>query len=328
MVVPLVREGWGPFAGIESRTLRMAQIQRRSKAVLTTGGDRISPAMKRALLLSLPALGSLFLPASSLAGVDFQFPADGPMPKYFSGANNRASAKATVNGTTIGITRWELWLNDQKTAEADIPPGSTGLYVNEVAPKIIFTSTRFAPGTDISIVLKVWTTDGEAPVEAWSMPVPKKDVAAIFGRSEWESPPGEAMAGAHATKDLVAGAKYDVSRFFVSAGWSSSDVAATLGECSLFYANTHASDDSFQSDIAGDYMWAMRAYGDPNVLDLRTSAIGTGLPPFNSTGKPPITIAFLDSCFAGSSSIRSRLSRVTRHSFSTPSPLRGEGAWG
>ncbi|GIK31440.1 MAG: hypothetical protein BroJett009_04320 [Armatimonadota bacterium] len=243
--------------------------------------------------------GCIGCAALSFAGVDFRFPATGDMPKYFSGANNRASAKATVNGTTLGITRWELWLNDQKTAEADVPPGPLGLYLHEVAPAIMFTSTKFPPGTNISIVLKVWTTDGPDPVEAWSAPVPKKDIAAIFGRSEWEDPPTAPTAGAHATKPHVQSANYDVSRFFVSPGWNVANVQEALGECSLFYASTHGDVEKFQTDLDEQFVWAMEQYGNPNVLSLRTAAIGTGLPPFNSTERPPITIAFMESCETG-----------------------------
>lgn len=165
----------------------------------------------------------------------------------------------------------------------------------------MFTSTKFPPGTNISIVLKVWTTDGPDPVEAWSAPVPKKDIAAIFGRSEWEDPPTAPTAGAHATKPHVQSANYDVSRFFVSQGWNTANVEEALGECSLFYANTHSTDIKFQTDVDEQFVWAMAPYGNPNVLALRTAAIGSGLPPFNSTERPPITIAFLDSCLAGSS---------------------------
>ncbi|MBL1152608.1 MAG: hypothetical protein D8M22_07720, partial [Armatimonadetes bacterium] len=64
---------------------------------------------------------------------------------------------------------------------------------------------------------------------------------------------------------------------------------------------THGDVEKFQTDLDEQFVWAMEQYGNPNVLSLRTAAIGTGLPPFNSTEKPPITIAFLDSCFAGSS---------------------------
>jgi|GEM_PF-1692871 len=254
--------------------------------------------MRRSLQITGLA-GCIGCAALSFAGVGFRFPATGDMPKYFSGANNRASAKATVNGTTLGITRWELWLNDQKTAEADVPPGPLGLYLHEVAPAIMFTSTKFPPGTNISIVLKVWTTDGPDPVEAWSAPVPKKDIAAIFGRSEWEDPPTAPPAGAHATKPHVQSANYDVSRFFVSPGWNTANVQEALGECSLFYAHTHGDVEKFQTDLDEQFVWAMATYGDPNVLALRTAAIGSGLPPFNSTEKPPITIAFMDACETG-----------------------------
>ena len=68
-----------------------------------------------------------------------------------------------------------------------------------------------------------------------------------------------------------------------------------------------------------DRVFARLPDGTPNVMDRRANMMGSGLPPYNSTGKPPVSITLIDSCYTGQTNAFSSFLHPMANLFSYPS---------
>jgi hypothetical protein len=108
--------------------------------------------------------------------------------------------------------------------------------------------------------------------------------------------------------------QYDVTAQVTNKGWTMYDLAEGMDMDDVFYVHSHGNASFIWSDW-NDYWYefdgvqpihsAEAIYGSGgsgasfiDLLPYRVASNGSGLPPFNSTGSPPINVAFIDSCNA------------------------------
>lgn len=208
--------------------------------------------------------------------------------------------------------------SDRKLAAASIPR----------ALSVMFDSPHFANGTQLEVRFEAWTNKGYFTNKK-SAPV--KNIAAIFGRYDLEvlSPEGPGQKGIPAVVQACNQMQINSSTIIVPTtasqkGWPSSWYYSALQQpVSVAYIHTHGErvvypptnpyDPSFiglWSDLdelslpAGtqpptEYMIAPQSSSGGSVQSSRQQAMGSGLPPFNSSGLPPIWLAFNDACITG-----------------------------
>lgn len=94
-----------------------------------------------------------------------------------------------------------------------------------------------------------------------------------------------------------------------ASGWTWQTVKDDSQDAAFLYFNTHggflpneqlptiSTDAGAPPPGGGAYVYAFHS---DDVLEWRTEINGTGLPPFNSTGKPITTYVHIDSCWSGS----------------------------
>lgn len=102
----------------------------------------------------------------------------------------------------------------------------------------------------------------------------------------------------------------------VSQGWTATQFATAAEACNVLHVHSHGSPERVWSDsndywinhpqdcdppvcIYGGALPGNAETGAVSLLNIRMSANGQGLPPYNSTGSPPINIAYIDACNTG-----------------------------
>lgn len=82
--------------------------------------------------------------------------------------------------------------------------------------------------------------------------------------------------------------------------WNPDDLYPLFSGSGIYHLGAHGDIDRHWTDN-WDEVLAQPFVIDaiPNYVDWRANMNGTGLPPHNSTNIPPVTFAFLDSCYAG-----------------------------
>jgi hypothetical protein len=108
---------------------------------------------------------------------------------------------------------------------------------------------------------------------------------------------------------------YHKVRRITTIGWDRNDFLPGVGDSNVFYVHTHGNDEFFWMDTNDYHYDRLGSPGPPDnayaeiappsdlhgfaLKPTRVTANGSGLPPFNSTGIPPVNLAFVDSCTTG-----------------------------
>lgn len=114
---------------------------------------------------------------------------------------------------------------------------------------------------------------------------------------------------------------YDLQSYVNSLGWTAIEFGADAQDCNILHVHSHGNSSFIWSD-SNDYWYEYLGWppdgntqrpptniyggstpiaaptGSINLYDQRVAANGSGLPPFNSTGKPPINLAYIGACSA------------------------------
>ncbi len=228
------------------------------------------------------ALGSLAIFAQAQWSYGIFVPQDGPMPNYWSGTNCRASGWAQVGEPIFAA---ELSLNGEivnswECDPEDVPPMVFSL-------KAMFDSSHFANGTTVEVTFSVFTF----PTGWWEIssnpdPVVKNKLM-IFEHPDPEIAPNPS----YTVNVQMSGKNYAI--FLQNGGnWFEADYWNALnGSSAVFYGGHGTTNDHWDSlDFgmdAGEYE------------TKRTIQIGSGLPPFNSTGAPPVFFCHIVACGCG-----------------------------
>jgi hypothetical protein len=163
-----------------------------------------------------------------------------------------------------------------------------------------FASTHFPDGTAVQVTAEAMDTMGQYAASApESATVYNK--ATLYGRHEWEQNPSDPRsAGVPAARTNLMAMNHSICAENTTLGWTKADLLADLVACTVFYVNTHGANGdpypllSDYDEISSVDEWVYSA----EVHPVRSGAVGTGYPPFN-TGSPPINVAFLGACWTG-----------------------------
>ena len=247
---------------------------------------------------------ALCLTAPSYANLSINFYTNGGVPAYFSGSNSRVDVKVLVQPGGAPIASVLLKLNNEViatwTSPPPPPPPAVPQATVEVRMPLMFDSTHWAMGATNKIVATCEAIDAAGVHYASSAaPVELKNIASILSIYEWETTESGA-SGAMAKTHLDA-VGYDTSRWRFDPSWDELTVDEFLSECSAFHIQCHGELDLLSlRPVTNDHLfYALPDPSWPSALESRVGALGSGLPPFNSTGVPPVTAAFLDCCYTG-----------------------------
>jgi len=221
----------------------------------------------------------------------------------------------------------ELQINGEVVNQIIWNPGDPD-YV-AMLPSVMFDSTHFANGSTVTVTVRSEEDLGHGGQASASAPV--KNFASLFGRYDlessvpiawnWDDPVGYYFIGDMSWHGLpwaaafLSSMGYYIEHQVTSRGWGSGDLLAGLADCTVFYVHTHGATTYYWTDLNDFYnwypaapeSWSENAYasstgGDPYGFVLeptRVNAMGSGLPPFNSTGLPPIALSFMVACDTG-----------------------------
>ncbi len=190
-------------------------------------------------------------------------------------------------------------------------------------PKIIFDSTRFESGSSVEVIIEAWGLDGGHGAATNSAVV--KNWAVAFARYDLEHEPltfnhltGQFVIGNDNWKTLdtvfqsVRSLGYDYTGSS-AISWDGAYLLSKIGDASFFFIASHGGTDSGRSHTwtdTNDYVLQRNGFpgaaelfrgtpagtGEIAALPVRQSAIGSLLPPFNSSHKPPLSIALIWAC--------------------------------
>lgn len=165
------------------------------------------------------------------------------------------------------------------------------MYLNEIRYKVMFDSTHFSNGS-LEVKLRI-KSNGVWHEDTYSAPV--KNYSKNFGKSAWEAVLGS--DGATFVHYLMTSIGIS-SSLIASWQWDYNDIESALSSCTLLYFNTHGNVGIFLDDC-DNTIYPTSSQGTPDFLTWRTAVNGSGYPPLNSTGNPPINLAVWDSCLTG-----------------------------
>jgi len=226
-----------------------------------------------------------------------------PMPYYFSGTGCRASGVAVCPGLVGGEPNWiaEAWLglNGQNLKHWQQPEEEPSSTTKDL--ELVFDSTHFPPGTQVEVQFRAkdrlgnfYPANGPATGTAVV-----KNTARFYSYPQTAAQPGG--NGALAAYYLVSHNHYGRTVNYVN--WSAPMLADQIDDAGIWYVNAHSTPSSHTTyNILEDvYDWPHEV--DPNYLDWRGAANGSGYPPFNSTQKPPVHLAIFHGCDTGETDV-------------------------
>lgn len=269
----------------------------------------------RSIITWVLSAGCTALSAISLAGIAITPHPGYPKPNYFSGTNSRAFFRAVGTAPHVHIQKIEIYLNDIKTVSDHYPPPPTQGEVDPAAEAaIMFDSHYFSYSTSgilpirVKCVVEAVTATGQVETfeEEYENPIPARNSAALLSLEDIEaaaSPVGIVHSQLHSIG-------YPDTMTY-SWGWTHSTFRSKMdGSNFLFYAGhgnpTNISDGQRKFTVDG-YFWQGDSIfanedvdpSNPHILGMRVDQVGFDqLPPFNSSGKPPLNLAIQFACNA------------------------------
>jgi hypothetical protein len=253
---------------------------------------------------------SLSLCYLAQAGIDFVPHPGYDVPLYFSGTNSRAFYRASVSPPHNHIAVFELYLNDILTLQLNTPcvPGPRNPYLAVQEGAVMFDSFYFAyPLSTITVKCRVKAETYPGGSSEWfehTYSAPSKNAAALFGY--WQT---EGMTGGNTV--AVATAKLGEVQYpcigITYYGWTFDNYASLIAENrNVVHHHSHGNALGVTDGCAiwsdpegiwyGNDIWGRQEDGWPSIEAMRIQQMGSGLPPYNSTQKPPINLAVHMSC--------------------------------
>lgn len=174
------------------------------------------------------------------------------------------------------------------------PPGEP--YPLSVPLGVIFDSTHFANLSNI--VVSVDAIDALFNVYHAENYAPAKNRVLIYEHPDLSAGANEVntqLTPTNIARSVQAGTAWTASAFF-----------SDMDFCSLLYVSTHGNPSLHSSGDAGA-VYSGATPTTPNYLAERTGDIGTGYPPFNSTGMPDISLGYIYACNVGDSNAFNRM---------------------
>jgi len=222
------------------------------------------------------------------ASVHLVNPADTPPPLYFTSTNARASARAWLSSPSEGIETFKIKLNGEQVYSKTFPYTPGELH-SQWQAHVMFDSTHWgASQTSCTVRLEV-TEFGDPTVHASEVTVPIKNMAKQY-EVEFNNP---WPAASVVVEDKMSAMGYP-THTHTKDWWTRSQFLAEMQGASHEYYHGHGSaSPAFEDDSTSGlpiYPGDVEAY--------RLGQMGTGLPPFNPTGQPPIAFAFIHACCA------------------------------
>lgn len=259
----------------------------------------------RPLTAGIAVLSVLACQAAS-ADIDIALPSDTGAPLYFSGTNCRVHFHVEVVAPTHGITNVKLIIGGMTTINEDFPVGGGPhpVYRASVDRAVMFDSTEFESGSTITVRVEATDTDDETSVEEIEVSV--NNGCTLYGLNSFESQSGG--AGSNIWAGIVPGLGYNLIAHENGSGWSANDLLADFGPATVFYVGTHGT-SSYILDSYLDPIYAVDDpphQSDPNFFSTRKDWVGLlayGPPPFNSSAKPMINLAYFDCCLTGADTL-------------------------
>ncbi len=286
------------------------------------------------LFLTLGSLLALATPGFAQSGA--HVPAyQAPMPNYFSGTNYRAMGEIypypppVGSSGSVSIVDTQLYVGGELVRSWTRGPEDQINYPLSLA--VMFDSSRFAANSIIHVRFTGHDNFGrfyDSDIDDPGNDAPNKNWATLYGRYDFEvayiyknsagqfvipgGPEEQYRALPPARASLLA-MSYQIRKQETSLGWSALDLYPYAKECNVLLINSHSNSTFMNSDT--NDLW-LQYWGQPvtikniygttvptgapadsiGLLTNRIEANGIGLPPFNSTGLPPINIAFMSGC--------------------------------
>lgn len=232
-----------------------------------------------------------FIAAGVLGRRDFTKHPGHPLPNYFAGTNARAFFSAQVGGGTQHISDMEFLIGGTTVYSETFPILGTAphyIYNPEVLHAEMFDSTHLPSGQNIQVKLRVkadgiWYEDSYAAIA--------KNAVAVFEHPDTFDFAGEVV------DNLFGQSNISVVGVFDQSEWTREDYFTTLTGANHSLVFSHGNNDHIRAGVyAPEDGKPMRV---SHFLDTMVNAIGTGSPPYNSTGLPPINMLVFHSCRTG-----------------------------
>lgn len=260
-----------------------------------------SPARK-----VLPALIFYNLLAPAQAEVyapGFAWPYHMQAPYYHSGTNCRAGIVIVVDpiepATVVEMLEARLYIagNLVKSWTNPAPLEGGRAVFPLIGLEARFDSTHFPTGHNIRVRMEATDTAGRTYSGHY-------DALAKNAATVWQH---RTMNG-HVTTNSAPVVQSFLQVFLNSVQvttqwWSGEDVMAKLKDSTVHYVNTHGGIQYYDDNSGSEEESDIAVYGTsnfPNVYvtyaEERPNTHGTGYAPYNSTGNPPVSFAFIDSC--------------------------------
>ncbi len=217
-------------------------------------------------------------------------PADTPPPLYFTSTNARASARAWLSSPSEGLETFKVKLNGELVYSKTFPYTPGELH-SQWQAHVMFDSTHWgASQTHCTVRLEV-TEFGDPTEHASEVTVPIKNMAKQYDVMDEKLNP----ASAPIVMSWMAIMGYRTHTHSQD-GWPKLQFLSEMQGASVEYFGGHGNaSPSFDDDAPGQFADTIVP---ADVQAYRSIQMGTGLPPFNSTGRPPIAFAFIHACSA------------------------------
>lgn len=236
-------------------------------------------------------IGFALFSVQATAGVIWNTPVGGISPFYWSGTNCRALASASVDRSSRGFKKAELFIDFQLVSTQSwsgswLPPN--------VSASVMFDSTHFLSGLYVWVRFQVtdeanhvYYKDYGATVKNWCYFANDSNIYQVSGGQGSEAAYYEMVGIPH------------YLRFERHDSWNDDVYFTDIVGCNVVGPFVHGN-WNFHKDGSNTH-WIYLA-PEPTYLDYLTqmqAIVGSGFPPVNSTHEPPINLLMLTTCLAG-----------------------------
>jgi hypothetical protein len=217
-------------------------------------------------------------------------------PKYFSGTNARASGQGytggLVNGQQVYVVTAALKLNGTVVRSYQHVSGEPKVSAINLA--VMFDSSHFAHGSTVTGEFVFLDSTGTWRQDDMQAPVKNRLIS--YGHHE----PLQQPRGAPVPVSVLSSQNYTTTLHDAD-GWTGPMMLGDMDGATVVHYSGHGSPSAYNDDV-DVAVYAVGSLTTPAVIAFRLGQMGSGYPPFNSTGAPPIAFAFLNCCLCGQSS--------------------------